>query len=440
MFEVFVYQHPYLTLPLIAFLVNLPLGYIRESSPKFSLLWFFWIHASIPLIIYLRLILGTSKLFIPISILFAIIGQIIGSHLKLKRMSQKEEEKLQQIQGLKLNKKNYIDAKDVTVVLLNMGGPRENKDIKDFQMRLFSDRKLIRLPLGFLFQNIFAKLLSTLRLPAIQKRYQIIGGASPIFESTYRQTETLKIELNKRGLDIQTTFSFNYSDPLPEKIIKEVQKLKKKYIFPLSLYPHYSSATTGSSIYHLKKAAQKIYPQTQFLEPPAYYLHNGYIQAFVDRINEAFTSDESLSDFYLIFSAHSLPLYCLKEGDPYPFQVAQTISKVLTKLNRSENWITAYQSAVGPLQWIKPDIKDVLKALAKRRIKKVLVIPISFVTDHIETSCEIDIENRKLAENSGIKDYRMSKAIECHPGFIQALADSVEDSCLFSPNTMSLSS
>ena len=127
-----------------------------------------------------------------------------------------------------------------------------------------------------------------------------------------------------------------------------------------------------------------------------------------------------------MFSAHGLPLYFLKEGDPYPFQITQTVSKILARLNRTQNWTLSYQSAVGPLQWLKPDTEAMLRALARRGITKILVVPVSFVGDHIETIHEIDIEYREVAEEIGITDLRMSKAIECHPGFIHALADTVE--------------
>ena len=205
---------------------------------------------------------------------------------------------------------------------------------------------------------------------------------------------------------------------------------KKRYILPLSLYPHYSAATTGSNLYYLEKEAsqqtKKSGIELTFLDSPSYFMHDGYIQAFVERIHAQIQIDESLDDFYIIFSAHGLPLYFLKEGDPYPFQIAQTTSLILEKLNRQQSWVISYQSAVGPMQWLKPSTEDIIKALARRGITKVLVVPIAFVTDHIETLCEIDIEYRKYAEDLGIKDFRMARAIECHPRFIGALADSVE--------------
>ena len=235
-------------------------------------------------------------------------------------------------------------------------------------------------------------------------------------------------ELKKRGRNIDVIFSFNYSPPFPADTIQEIKSKGKKFLLPLSLYPHYSRATTGSNLHYLNTAAQKYYPLLQLLPCPSYYLHDGYIQAFVDRINEAIKPGESLEDFYVIFSAHGLPEYFLLEGDPYPFQISQTAAKILAKLRRDKNWAISYQSAVGPLKWMKPTTEDIIRVLSERGIKKLLLVPISFVGDHIETTCEIDMEYRDFATKLAIEDYRMSKAIECHPGFISALADCVEES------------
>ena len=196
----------------------------------------------------------------------------------------------------------------------------------------------------------------------------------------------------------------------------------------MSLYPHYSKATTGSSLYYLRKSAQKDFPELIFLNSEPYYLADSYIEAFVDRIKEGIQPSESLDDFYLLFSAHGLPLYFLMEGDPYPFQIVQTASKIADRLGRRKEWTVSYQSAVGPMRWLEPTTSQVLRGLAETGIKKILAVPISFVSDHIETLCEIDIEYRALAEGLGIEDFRMTRALECHPRFIEALADCVEES------------
>ncbi len=420
--------HPYWTIAFTAFLVNIPLGYIRENTPKFSLSWLFWIHASIPLIIYLRISLHINPWFIPVGILLAIGGQILGSRLRKKRMNVADKEKLEQIPRDLITPGIFPSVKDeeVLVALLNMGGPKTNEDVPDFQRRLFNDTQLIRFPLSSLFQSFFAWALVTFRGKASQERYQLIGGGSPIFESTQKQVACLREELKKRGRNFDVTFSFNYSPPLPEETIAEAKRLNKKYIFPVSLYPHYSAATTGSNVHYLKKAAQKDFPELKFLPLPDYHLHPSYINGFVDRIYQQLKPGESLDDFYLIFSAHGLPLYNLTEGDPYAFQISQTTANILSKLNRDHNWTIGYQSAVGPLQWLKPSIESLLEALARRGIKKLMIVPLSFVSDHIETLCEIDIEYRKVAADLGIEDFRMTRALETHLGFIKALADAVE--------------
>jgi ferrochelatase len=420
--------HPYWTIAVVSFVVNVLLGYIRETTQKFSGAWFFWIHASIPLIVYLRMTLGTSQLFIPICIILAIAGQMAGGRCRRKRLTTEEIEAHERITDLRLSdrpRSERIRDEEVMVVLLNMGGPRTNADVPAFQQHLFRDPLLIRFPLSRILQPFFAWLLISIRGKATQKRYQLIGGGSPIFASTVQQTQALKEALQKRGRQLDVVFSFNYSQPFPEETIQEIKDKQKRYILPVSLYPHYSKATTGSNLHYLHQAAQKIFPSLEFLSSDPYYLHDGYIQAFVDRIREQIRSGESLDDFYLMFSAHGLPLYFLNEGDPYPFQIAQTVAKIIDTLGRQKNWVISYQSAVGPLQWLKPSTEGVIQALARRGIERVLVVPISFVTDHIETVCEIDIEYRHLAEQAGIRDFRMSRAVECHQKFIQALVDTV---------------
>ena len=413
----------YFIVALTALFINIPLGYIREGSRKFSLAWFFWIHASIPFLIYLRISLKVSPWFIPAAIALAVTGQILGSRYRRQRTPPKTAKYRE---GLNILQKEKIDDSDVAIVLMNMGGPKTNQDVTEFQRNLFLDPILIRFPLSFLLQRLFAWLLVTLRANVSKERYRKIGGGSPIYESTERQMQALKNELKKRGRNPAISYSFNYSPPFPKDAIAELKNSNKKYILPLSLYPHYSKATTGSNLIYLQKEAAQALPGLVFLKVPSYYMHDGYIRAFVDRISETLKAGESLDDFYIVFSAHGLPKYFLADDDPYPFQVAQTVAKILGMLKRSENWTISYQSAVGPMEWLQPSTDDVIKMLAGLGIKKLLIVPVSFVGDHIETLCEIDIEYREFAEKLGIRDYRMSKAIESHPGFIEALADTVE--------------
>lgn len=419
--------YAYLFLGLTAFFINIPLGYIREGCPKFSLAWLFWIHASIPAIIVLRLNLGTSKWFIPVCIALAIAGQIKGSRWRKARQTQSEKDRLAQIPDLRLSVQvKNIPDKEVAVVLLNMGGPPSIEEVRPFLRRLFLDNLILRVPLSFIFQPVFAFLIVTLRAKVTEHRYSLIGGGSPILKSTRAQAGALSRELKRRGRNILTTVCFNYSYPLPQDALKEIKDLGKKYILPLSLYPHYSAATTGSNLFYLERECQKNYPEAVVLSCPEYHLHEGYIEGLVERIREQILPTEHLDDFYLLFSAHGLPLYFLVEGDLYPYFISQTIACVLGRLKREDRWAISYQSAVGPLQWLKPSTDDMLAALARKGQKRLLIVPIAFVTDHIETLCEIDIEYRKVAEDLGISDFRMSRALECHPRFVSALADTVE--------------
>jgi protoporphyrin/coproporphyrin ferrochelatase len=420
--------YSYLFISLVAFLINGAIGYIRASYPKYSTKWSWWGYASLPLLGSLFITDHISPWFIIPVFILSTWGLRMGGRMRLKRFTIEEHEQLEQIPDLNIPQNISIHPQAVTVALLNMGGPKTNDDVADFQKHLFNDARLIRFPLSFLFQRLFATLLIAFRLKAVKERYMQIGGGSPIYPSTIAQMQALKKELQRRGHDLDVIFSFNYSAPFPKDTVQEIKQKGKKHILPLSLYPHYSTATTGSNVFYLKEAAKLYYPELNFIPALSYHLHDGYIEAFVDRVNEEVKSGESLDDFYLIFSAHGLPLYFLTEGDPYPFLISQTTAAILSKLKRTENWTISYQSSVGPLQWMKPSTDETLAALKRRGITKVLIIPVAFVGDHIETIHEIDIEYREMAHKLGIKDYRMSKAIETHPKFIAALADTVERS------------
>lgn len=415
---------------IVSFLINIPLGYIREGCQKFSLKWIWWIHASIPVLIYLRIKFHIAAWFIPLSIAAAIVGQMLGSRLRQSRMTKEDHLKMEMIHDLKLPLLDQCGVRDeeVMVVLLNMGGPKTIAEVRPFLKRLFLDDLILRFPLSFLLQGLFANLIIAIRGKETEKRYQLIGGGSPIFQSTAAQSKALQALLKRQGRSIDVIFSFNYSDPLPHQTIAETKKAGKKYILPLSLYPHYSLATTGSNIHYLKKAAKTIYPELVFLKAQSYYLQDSYIQGFIDRIEQTLKPQESLDDFYLLFSTHGLPLYFLTDGDPYPYEISQTVAQILARLNRTTAWAISYQSAVGPLQWLKPSTEAVIEELAQQDIKKLLVVPVSFVTDHIETICEIDMEYREVAHKAGIRDFRMTRALECHPGFIEALSYSVTSS------------
>ena len=421
-------NHPYWTLSCLAFFLNIPCGYIRESCRKFSMRWWLWIHATIPLLIVYRIVFGTSKWFIPVGILLAVFGQVAGSRLR-RQSPAGDWETMEQIPDLRMPAKmdNPPQDSEVLVALMNMGGPRTIVDVKPFLLRLFSDSLIIHFPGSPYLQSFWVNLIVNARYKETEKRYGLIGGGTPLYRSTESQVAALTQELKRRGRSVGIIFSFNYSEPLPEDTIREARSSGKKFLLPLSLYPHYSLATTGSNLHYLKQAAAKIYPELRFLKARPYYLDESYIAALLQRIREQVNPGESLEDFYLLFSAHGTPLYFQLNGDPYAYEINQTVAQIVAQLGRKHRWALCFQSAVGPMKWLKPTTEAMIKVLASKGIKKVLVVPVAFVSDHIETICEIDIEYRKVAEDLGISDFRMSRAVECHPGFIKALADCVED-------------
>ncbi len=313
----------------------------------------------------------------------------------------------------------------VSVFLLNMGGPRGAEEVLPFLRRLFRDRRLMRFPGPARWQPVWAEVLVALRGRAAKRRYGLIGGGSPIAEATRRQAAALREELGRRGCNLDVRVCFNYSHPFPQEALTEARRLGRGVIIPLSLYPHYSSATTGASLQALFEAARRCFPEAVFLEPPGYHLSEGYVRAFVDRIRECLQGDP-LEDFLVVFSAHGLPRRRLLEGDPYPFLVRQTAVRIIEVLGRRGPWRLAYQSAVGPVRWLEPSTEEVVRAAAEAGWRRMIVVPISFVSDHIETLCEIAIEYRDLARRRGVSDFRMIRALECHPAFIGALADAVE--------------
>jgi ferrochelatase len=417
----------YFVIAVFSFLINIPFGVFRERTLKFSAAWFFWIHASIPLMIYLRLSLGTSPFFIPVCIGLAILGQVIGSRWMRRAMSIAETERLRQVSDIDVRKPSSNPSNLPTaVVLLNMGGPNDQNDVAPFLLRLFSDPRLIRFPGGAAFQPLLARLIVLFRSTEARRRYALIGGGSPVIKSTEAQRTALADELARRRKALPVFTAFNYSHPDSTDAAQAIKAKGITRIVPISLYPQYAMATTGSSVAALKSAINAQEISTEILPVPDYSQHPAYIEAISVRIRECLRAAESLDDFYLLFSAHGLPLYTAAEGEQYPSRIAATTALVLSQLNRRTHWSISYQSAAGPLLWLRPYTEDIIPALARRGVKKLIVVPVSFISDHIETLCEVDIEYRELAVAQGITDFRMSRAVEAHPLFIKALADSIE--------------
>lgn len=302
------------------------------------------------------------------------------------------------------------------VLFLNLGGPDSQEAVRPFLYNLFSDRQIIKLGPRPSFQKPIAWLISSLRAGKTRKAYGLIGGASPILGITRAQARALEKELAPHG-SFRVYIGMKYWHPFIEDTVAQAQADGVKELVALSLYPQYSEATTGAAEYTLKEVMRK-YPIRYNCIPP-WYDHPLYIEALAATISEALKEAPGAE---VLFSAHSLPAKLIAGGDPYADQIIATIKAVGKKLDI--RWHLGYQSRSGPVRWLEPSTDDVIRRLAAEGVKDAVVVPISFVSDHIETLYEIDILYKQEAARLGLRLHRASSLNE-HPLFISALKDLV---------------
>ena len=314
----------------------------------------------------------------------------------------------------------------IGVVLLNLGGPDSLQAVRPFLYNLFSDRKIIQLGPPFL-QKPLAWLIAMLRSKKTEGYYRLIGGRSPILDITNAQAKALEEALNGSPL-FKVYVGMRYWHPLIEDVIPQIYNDGIRKLMGLSLYPQYSLATSGSSLSKFREVASKRYTEVEVFCTPSWYGHPLYIEALVDVIKkgmELFNADSPIHPFTHPcppFSAHSLPEKFIDEGDPYVRHIERTIEEIVKRI--PIKWNLSYQSRSGPVKWLRPSTEEKLKELAGRNIKNILMVPISFVSDHIETLYEIDILYMQMAKGLGI-NLRRTDSLNTHPLFIEALKDIV---------------
>jgi len=320
--------------------------------------------------------------------------------------------------------------KRVGIVLFQLGGPDSLEAVETFLLNLFLDPDIIALgPLGILRRPI-AKLISSRRAPHVAEKYAEIGRRSPIGELTERQRARLRDALASHIEPIIVT-AMRYWHPLTSEAVDALRKSGPlDEIVLLPLYPHYSYATTLSSL----KEWRRVYGEPGSGPPVRtidhFYDHPLYIWALAQRIGSMLRQFADSAKIHLIFSAHGLPMSLVKKGDPYPDQIGATV-RMVCELGAKEysGWprthLLCYQSRVGPSKWLQPPLTETIERLGHEGVKEMLVVPISFVTEHIETLHEINIEAREEAEKAGIEKFRMMPAVGDSPLFIGALRDLV---------------
>ena len=317
----------------------------------------------------------------------------------------------------------------VGVLLLNLGGPEQLEDVRPFLYNLFSDPEIIRLPIPWL-QKPLAWMIANSRAKTSQENYKQIGGGSPLRRITEEQAQALQEELRQKGQDAQVYIGMRYWYPFTEEAIARIKRDGIQELVILPLYPQFSISTSGSSFRLLDQVWQNdpSLNEIDYTVIPSWYNRPGYLRAMADLIAQQLDQYENPNDVHLFFSAHGVPVSYVEEaGDPYQREIEECTALILKTLNRPNAHTLAYQSRVGPVEWLKPYTEDAIAELASQNIQNLLVVPISFVSEHIETLQEIDIEYREVAEEAGIHNFQRVPALNTHPIFIADLADMVMD-------------
>ena len=314
----------------------------------------------------------------------------------------------------------------LAVVLLQLGGPESTEDVQPFLEGMFRDPDLFDLPVPSRLRNWAARNLSAWRAKSAVPLYAAIGGRSPIRETTLRQGELLEQEL-RPDVACRVFVAMRYGSPSTMEAIDSVREAGCSRVLLLPLYPQYSGATTGSSMreWTFRSREKGLVLPTERIE--SYYSADSYIAAVAERVHEALARFPRHAAPHIVFSAHSLPQKSLRRGDPYRRQIQESVRLVCQKCSPNLGHTLCYQSRVGPQRWLKPTLLATLRRLGRDRVESVLVVPISFVSDHLETLSEIDIEARRVALANGIRHFETMTGLNDSPKFVTALAELVRD-------------
>jgi len=317
----------------------------------------------------------------------------------------------------------------VGVLLLNLGGPDELDDVRPFLFNLFSDPEIIRLPFRWM-QKPLAWFISTSRARKSQENYREIGGGSPLRRITEEQAEALREHLQQHGQDASVYVGMRYWHPFTEEAIVRIKRDRIEQLVILPLYPQFSISTSGSSFRLLERIWQEDpeLDQIDYTVIPSWYQQPDYLSTMAELIANELDQCPHPDRVHIFFSAHGVPVSYVEEaGDPYQKEIEECTELIMRTLKRPNNHTLAYQSRVGPVEWLKPYTEDAIQSLAEQGVQDLMVVPISFVSEHIETLQEIDIEYRELAEEAGIHNFYRVPAPNHHPRFIKALADLVTE-------------
>jgi ferrochelatase len=310
----------------------------------------------------------------------------------------------------------------VGVVLFQLGGPDTLEAIEPFLYNLFCDPEIIDFPFARIGRKPLAKLISTTRARKVQHHYSVIGGGSPIRRFTEQQARALQTRLNRSGIDARCFVAMRYWHPFTAEAIAQLQAADCHEVVLLPLYPHFSSTTTGSSLNEWRRLYRGDLP---VYSVESFYGNDLYLEALIEKIEETLARFPDPERPEIVFSAHSVPVAVIERGDPYQRQIEKTVGLLMERGGWKNSYRLCYQSKVGASKWLQPSLHRSLREVASEGIREVCVVPVSFVSDHVETLGEIDHEAREEALALGIEKFEMTSGLNDSPMFIAALAELV---------------
>jgi len=313
-------------------------------------------------------------------------------------------------------------ARRVGIVLFQLGGPDTLEAIEPFLYNLFCDPDIIDFPFARIGRKPLAKLISTTRARKVQHHYATIGGGSPIRRHTERQAHALETELRKQGINAHCFVAMRYWHPFTHEAIQQLQASQCDEVVLLPLYPQYSSTTTGSSLNEWQRLFADNMP-VHGVE--TFYRNTMYLDAVIEKVNESLSRFSKPDRPEIVFSAHSIPMSVVEKGDPYRRQIEETVSLLTERGGWRNSHRLCYQSKVGASRWLQPTLRQTMRQLSAERVREVCVVPVAFVSDHVETLGEIDHEAREEARRLGFTHFEMSAGLNDSPKFIQALGQIV---------------
>ena len=316
----------------------------------------------------------------------------------------------------------------IGVLLFNLGGPERLEDVRPFLFNLFADPDIIRLPWRAM-QKPLAWLISTQRYKKSRGYYEKIGGGSPLRRITEEQARALERALESRSISARVYVGMRYWNPFIEEALDQIRRDRVDQLVVLPLYPQFSISTTGSSLNRMHAIARETgeaLPKTSVV--CSFEADPDYIDAMTAAASEelAHFPDPDPSKTHILFSAHSVPVRYIEEGDPYLDHTRHTVELIMHRLGAQRPHTLSFQSKVGPVEWLTPATIDTIPKLANEGVSQLMLVPVSFVSEHSETLYEMDILYRDVAAESGILHYRRVPTMNCRPDFIEALASLVE--------------